>query len=144
MSYVALTSAAVSPSIGKYTKYWLRAVMTLLNVRLGTWIPNPSTVNVHMQGCADPDRKVVLQSWLNRVPGPLLWFRELRGRHYVRSKQIYVSDGGHYENLGNIVEADPPRLRRGVGDRSASHDDRGTGGRCRSRSTSSRPSWGVG
>ena len=74
--------------------------------------------------CADPDRKVVLQSLLNRVPGPLLWFRELRGRHYVRSKQIYVSDGGHYENLG-IVEL----IRLGCDEVwaiDASDDDRGT------------------
>lgn len=49
----------------------------------------------------------MLKRWLNRAPGPLLWWREFRGRHYISSKYIYVSDGGHYENLG-IVELIPP------------------------------------
>ena len=38
MSAVAITGAAVSPTMGRFTKRWLRAVLCLTNVRLGVWI----------------------------------------------------------------------------------------------------------
>lgn len=119
MSYVALTGAAVSPSMGRFSKYWLRQVMTILNLRLGAWIPNPAWAGMPPEGT-----QATLQRWLNRAPGPLLWWREFRGRHYISSKYIYVSDGGHYENLG-IVEL----IRLGcheIWSFDASNDDRGT------------------
>ena len=119
MSYVALTGAAVSPSMGKYTKYWLRATLGLLNLRLGTWIPSPASPAVweHLE-------KGGFLPGINRCPGFLLRLRELRGRHYIRSRHVFVSDGGHYENLG-IVEL----IRRGCNEVwaiDASDDDRGT------------------
>jgi hypothetical protein len=119
MSYVALTGAAVSPTMGKFTKTWLRAALTLLNIRLGTWIPNPASDRVQALVA-----KGELAPRLNLCPSPLLWLRELRGRHYLASRHIYVSDGGHYENLG-IVEL----IRRGCDEVwafDASDDDRGT------------------
>src|SRR3981189_459678 len=42
------------------------------------------------------------------VPSTRYLIRELRGRHYLNSDLIYVSDGGHYENL-RLIEL----LRRG-------------------------------
>lgn len=119
MSYVALTGAAVAPSMGKFTKFWLRQVMTILNLRLGAWIPNPASPEAFAK--AD---EAGLSRWLNRCPGLVLWFREFRGRHYVSSRHVYVSDGGHYENLG-IVEL----VRRGCTEiwaLDASNDDRGS------------------
>jgi hypothetical protein len=119
MSYVALTGAAVSPSMGKFTKYWLRQVMTILNLRLGAWIPNPASPQAF-----DGADTSGFSHRLNRCPGLVLWFREFRGRHYVSSRHVYVSDGGHYENLG-IVEL----VRRGCTEiwaLDASNDDRGS------------------
>jgi hypothetical protein len=48
-------------------------------------------------------------AWQVRQPGSLSLVRELLGRTGLRSRWIYVTDGGHYENLG-LVEA----LRRGA------------------------------
>ena len=47
--------------------------------------------------------------WQLHQPGMLSLLRELLGRMGLRGRWIYVTDGGHYENLG-LVEA----LRRGA------------------------------
>ena len=41
MTAVATAGAAVSPSMGSMTRPGLRSVIALLNLRLGTWFPNP-------------------------------------------------------------------------------------------------------
>jgi hypothetical protein len=95
MTCVAVTGAAVSPSMGRFTKSWLRALMGFLNLRLGIWMPNPASPAVRKR--VDDDEGVP------RVIPTLKYFiRELRGRHYLNSNLIYVSDGGHYENLGLV------------------------------------------
>jgi len=101
MTCVAVTGAAISPSMGRFTRWWLRALMGFLNLRLGIWMPNPANPGV---------RAAITQSGsVPRVLPSLRYFiRELRGRHYLNSDLIYVSDGGHYENLG-LVEL----VRRG-------------------------------
>ena len=95
MTCVAATGAAVSPSMGRFTKSWLRALMGFFNLRLGIWMPNPASPTVRNR--IDRDEAVP------RVIPTLQYFiRELRGRHYLNTDLIYVSDGGHYENLGLI------------------------------------------
>jgi hypothetical protein len=94
---VAMSGAAISPSMGKETRHPLRFLMTLANIRLGVWVPNPRH----------------LQTFNGRVrvyPRPRPWYlvRELLGRNRVDAPFLYVTDGGHYENLG-LVEL----LRRG-------------------------------
>jgi hypothetical protein len=91
---VAMSGAALSPSMGKATRAPLRFLLTLGNARLGVWVPNPRRME-DMRG--------------TRVrPSPLLLFSELLGRNSADAKFLYVTDGGHYENLG-LVEL----LRRG-------------------------------
>ncbi len=41
---MALSAAAVAPSMGKYTVSWVAFLITILNVRLGRWLPHPLTV----------------------------------------------------------------------------------------------------
>jgi hypothetical protein len=65
--------------------------MTLLNIRLGYWLPNPRL-----------GRKV---SWLSRIglrrrPGPKYLLKEALGMVDECGKYVNVSDGGHIENLG--------------------------------------------
>jgi hypothetical protein len=93
---VAMSGAALSPSMGKQTKRPLRFLMALANVRLGVWVPNPRWVA----------RKQPLRRYRRARPYYLLC--ELLGRNRVNAKYLYVTDGGHYENLG-LVEL----LRRG-------------------------------
>jgi hypothetical protein len=96
---VAMSGAAISPSMGKMTARPLRFLMALANVRLGVWVPNPRWV------AADGKRPVPTR------PRPSYLLRELLGWNSVGAKYLYVTDGGHYENLG-LVEL----LRRGCTD----------------------------
>ncbi len=108
---MSISGAAISPSMGKMTRPPLRFLLALLNVRLGVWIPNPRRVLLadeiadrYDRQLGDDGRRQVFP--INPRPSYLL--RELFGRNHLDSRFIYVSDGGHYENLG-LVEL----LRRG-------------------------------
>jgi len=99
---VAMSGAAVSPSMGKMTKRPLTFLMALANIRLGVWVPNPRWVAA---GLGEDDRRE-----RERYGRPRPWYLlcELLGRNRIDARYLYVTDGGHYENLG-LVEL----LRRG-------------------------------
>jgi hypothetical protein len=124
---ISITGAAVSPSMGRMTRRPLRFLLALLNLRLGVWLPNPGIVaglpspdTAGGQGTtrrayrlANPMMKLPLVGAEVRRPGvpkPSLRYlgRELFGLNRASHEFVYVSDGGHYENLG-LVEL----LRRG-------------------------------
>ena len=124
---IAMSGAAISPSMGKATNVPLRMLMALANVRLGVWVPNPRHVARWQQrtvllnekrpekrrsGIETPtdDRKERRPRDLSKHPRLSYLFRELIGRNRVDGKFLYITDGGHYENLG-LVEL----LRRGCG-----------------------------
>jgi hypothetical protein len=93
MAAVAMSGAALSPSMGKETRRPLTFLMALANIRLGVWIPNPRRIH----------------EWQSKWrPRPSYLLRELLGWNTINAKYLYVTDGGHYENLG-LVEL----LRRG-------------------------------
>ncbi|MGH2727272.1 MAG: hypothetical protein ACRDKS_09895 [Actinomycetota bacterium] len=98
---VAISGAAVSPSMGRMTIRPLRFLLGLMNVRLGVWVPNPAK----QDGWTPPGWK----AWfgVGRV-GVLHLVYEMLGINGFRRKFLYVTDGGHVENLG-LVEL----LRRG-------------------------------
>jgi Patatin-like phospholipase len=93
---VAMSGAAVAPSMGKLTRKPLTFLLALGNIRLGVWVPNPRWVD----GEGSSGR------W--RRPRPSYLLRELLGRNRADGRYLFVTDGGHYENLG-LVEL----LRRG-------------------------------
>lgn len=94
---VAVSGAALSPSMGKMTRRPLTFLLALANVRLGVWMPNPRWIR-GKKGKVSYHRK----------PRPVYLLRELLGRNRVDDRYLYVTDGGHYENLG-LVEL----MRRG-------------------------------
>lgn len=104
---VAVSGAALSPSMGKMTKRSIRFLMGLLNIRLGMWLPNPWWEN-RGKWWSQLAEKGTIQRFLRTRPRPRFLFREITGSNHANSKFLYVSDGGHYENLG-LVEL----LRRG-------------------------------
>jgi hypothetical protein len=65
-------------------------------------VPNPAHVNEKHARRAAKHRK------LQHPPRPRYLWKEVMGRNRVEDKFLYVTDGGHYENLG-LVEL----LRRG-------------------------------
>lgn len=83
---IAASGAAVSPLMGRYSTAAYRFLLTSFNVRLGRWLPNPTAFQA---------------DWWSR---PRIWrlYMELLGRASTDSKWIYVTDGGHYDNLGLV------------------------------------------
>jgi uncharacterized membrane protein YhdT len=81
---VALSGAAASPNMGYHSSPALTFIMTLFNARLGSWLGNPKQ-----------------KQW--RDGGPHSAFdsiiREAFGMTNESSPYIYLSDGGHFENL---------------------------------------------
>jgi hypothetical protein len=104
--------------MGKMTNPPLRFLIALANIRLGVWLPNPRTVLLNKQR----EAKRHTSRWKRLVarargqarhvafgrPRPSYLISELIGRNRVDDRYLYVTDGGHYENLG-LVEL----LRRG-------------------------------
>jgi len=119
---VAMSGAAISPSMGKMTRASLRLLMALANIRLGVWVPNPRYVSPEhwsqRTAFGSANKNENRDSGIEKIDGRPndLWrrprlsylFRELVGRNRVDARFLYVTDGGHYENLG-LVEL----LRRG-------------------------------
>jgi hypothetical protein len=97
---IAMSGAALAPSMGKMTQRPLTFLLALANIRLGVWVPNPRFVE------GEPGRR----TWPRARRRPRLTYllREMIGRNRVDSHFLFVTDGGHYENLG-LVEL----LRRG-------------------------------
>ena len=87
---VAISGAAVSPEMGYHSSPLAGFIMTLFNVRLGAWLGNPGPAG---------DR---YQAWTHAGPHiAAAWMlREALGLADDRSPFVYLSDGGHFENLG--------------------------------------------
>jgi len=85
---ITLSGAAVSPSMGYNSSPATAFLMTLFNVRLGAWLPNPAMASTRQLLRAKP-------------PNALLTLaRELLGLTDDLGKAVYLSDGGHFDNLG--------------------------------------------
>jgi hypothetical protein len=84
---MAISGAAVSPNMGYNTSPGVAFLMTLFNVRLGWWLGNPQSKNPYY--------------WYTG-PGFALrpLFMEMFGLTSEKERWVYLSDGGHFENLG--------------------------------------------
>jgi hypothetical protein len=86
----ALTTsgAAVSPNMGAASSPALTFLLAVLNARLGIWLGNPGP-----RGAA---------TWRRAAPGfgVASLVNELLGRTTDDNPYVYLSDGGHFENLG--------------------------------------------
>ena len=82
---MAISGAAVSPNMGFYSSPAVTALLTAFNLRLGAWFGNPN-----------------LSAWQRSGPrlGWLQLMREMLGLTTDDSKYVYLSDGGHFDNLG--------------------------------------------
>lgn len=87
---IAISGAAAAPNMGRTTIKPLVGIMTLLNVRLGRWLPNPRNIN----------DKNIPNRLFSLGAGPLWLFLEFLGRNDEKKSYVNVSDGGHVENLG--------------------------------------------
>ena len=81
---IAVSGAAASPNMGYHTSPVVAFLLTVFNLRLGWWFPNPGT-----------------QAGSTAAPRFNLgyMFAELFASATYRSRFLMVSDGGHFENL---------------------------------------------
>ena len=85
----AVSGAAASPNMGYYTSSKaVSFLMALFNVRLGWWLGNPGKTGQDTYNLSAP-------SW-----SPKVFFAEALGLTDDRHKYVYLSDGGHFDNLG--------------------------------------------
>lgn len=95
---VAISGAAASPNMGYHSSPAVTFLLTLFNIRLGWWLGNPGEAG-------GPTWKKLFRfgpSYRRAHPAfairPLL--SELFGRTDADNRYVYLSDGGHFENLG--------------------------------------------
>jgi len=81
---ISISGAAASANMGYNTSPLVSFMLTLFNVRLGWWLPNPRYPGLY-QG---------------RPPSGRCLLSELFGLADEKGKFINISDGGHFENLG--------------------------------------------
>ena len=96
---VAISGAAVSPEMGRATRAPLRFLLTLANVRLGVWIPNP----MRLTWFEDQAKKGRFRRSLVKPRMQHLLY-EMVGKNKLTHNYLYVTDGGHYENLGLLEQ----------------------------------------
>jgi hypothetical protein len=85
---VAISGAAASPNSGYHSSPAVTFLMTLFNARLGWWLGNPGPAGG--KTFDDDEPKLALLPILD----------EMFGRTTDHSSYVYLSDGGHFENLG--------------------------------------------
>jgi hypothetical protein len=99
-SAVAISGAAVSPNWGFHSDPAMAFLLTMFNVRLGWWIKNPRWTR-ETAWSAPPSPRFPLINLLS----------ELMGRTTDTEPYVYLSDGGHFENMG-LYELVRRRCRR--------------------------------
>lgn len=85
---VTISGAAASPEMGYHSTPLLSFLLTLFNIRLGWWLGNPGYAGRHNFRQVSPASSVK----------PII--DEALGRTDDQNASVYLSDGGHFENLG--------------------------------------------
>ena len=86
---MTISGAAASPNMGYHSSRPMALLMTMFNVRLGWWVPNPAWV-----AREGPVRRSEPRFGLRYV------LREALSGTSFHSNWLYLSDGGHFDNLG--------------------------------------------
>jgi hypothetical protein len=85
---MAISGAAASPNMGYHSSPGVTFLLALFNVRLGWWLGNPGSEGDATFGDEGPHHAVI----------PLI--EEAFGLSSDERPYVYLSDGGHFENLG--------------------------------------------
>lgn len=90
---VSISGAAVSPNMGYSTSSVVAFLLTMFNVRLGWWFPNPGGQEFNTRR----EQPLWARGGLRSSP----WYlsKELFGMAGEMNHYVNVSDGGHFENL---------------------------------------------
>jgi hypothetical protein len=82
---MAISGAAASPNMGHYTTGAVSFLLTVFSVRLGWWLGNPKQQASWESGFPRSSWKALMN--------------ELTGTTNEEQSEVYLSDGGHFENL---------------------------------------------
>jgi hypothetical protein len=85
---VGISGAAASPNMGYHSSPLMAFLLTFFNVRLGAWLGNPGKAGEESYKEGHPYTSLK----------PML--DELTGSSNDKSPWVYLSDGGHFDNLG--------------------------------------------
>ena len=85
---LAISGAAASPNMGYHTSPIVSLLLALFNVRLGWWLGNPGAPGEESYRSEGP--KIAI----------LPFIAEMFGQTTDTRRYVYLSDGGHFENLG--------------------------------------------
>jgi hypothetical protein len=85
---ITISGAAASPNMGYHSAPAMTFLLTLFNARLGAWLGNPGRAGRSTWRKSDP------------MLGAAPLLREMFGRTTDDNPYVYLSDGGHFENLG--------------------------------------------
>ena len=111
---LAVSGAAVSSNMGYHSSPSLAFLLTLLNVRLGWWLGNPGKFGDARESRQHSVKQAInwIRQKLNLDPWELAPYRqdapwlsikplmaELFGMTNEESSYVYLSDGGHFEDL---------------------------------------------
>jgi hypothetical protein len=96
---ITISGAAASPNMGYHSSGVIGFIMTLFNARLGAWLGNPGPAGA--------------KTWREEGPSSAVasLVKEAFGLTNDTSSYVYLSDGGHFENLG-LYEMVMRRCRR--------------------------------
>lgn len=85
---ITISGAAASPNMGCHSSPLVTFILTILNVRLGAWLGNPGPAGDSTYNLGRPRFSI----------SPII--AEAFGLTNDTSRYVYLSDGGHFENLG--------------------------------------------
>jgi hypothetical protein len=92
----AISGAALSPNMGYHSSPVTAFLLTLFSVRLGWWLRNPRVLDEDGSALGCPGHYPPASP-----PFSLLYLvSELLGRTNDTSNYVYLSDGGHFDNMG--------------------------------------------
>jgi Patatin-like phospholipase len=98
---MAASGAAMSPNWGYHTNPATAFLMTMFDVRLGLWVPNPRrspAAGMPIAQAAGAAPCEIPPAGPRFAPWRLL--SELLGSVDDTSKYVYLTDGGHFDNMG--------------------------------------------
>src|SRR5215813_10218606 len=94
---MTISGTAASSNMGASSVRPLVPTLTILNVRLGYWLRNPAfdAPTGAVRGDKSPRR-----AWIPKHRSNLFLWSEITGRLYENADEVYLTDGGHIDNLG--------------------------------------------
>jgi hypothetical protein len=107
--WLATTGAAFSSAMGRQSLGSANALLATVNADLGAWLPNVIEVQSVWASRRVPGAEVQTadeldQQWQDRLPKPRFAYilKEILGWYSPNDRYVFITDGGHWENLGLV------------------------------------------